>query len=32
VRGVVQDYHQQYLEKGGQVAKKEAKETIRCYG
>lgn len=27
-----EDYHQQYLLKGGQSAKKEAKETIRCYG
>jgi len=27
-----EDYHQQYLQKGGQDAKKEAKETIRCYG
>jgi peptide-methionine (S)-S-oxide reductase len=27
-----EDYHQQYLEKGGQVAKKQAAETIRCYG
>ena len=27
-----EDYHQQYLMKGGQSAKKEAKETIRCYG
>lgn len=25
-------YHQQYLLKGGQSAKKGAKETIRCYG
>ena len=25
-------YHQQYLEKGGQDASKEATETIRCYG
>ena len=24
-------YHQQYLQKGGQSAKKEASETIRCY-
>ena len=27
-----EDYHQQYLLKGGQSAKKNAKETIRCYG
>jgi len=27
-----EDYHQQYLLKGGQNAKKDAKETIRCYG
>lgn len=27
-----EDYHQQYLQKGGQSAKKEASETIRCYG
>ena len=27
-----EDYHQQYLQKGGQSAKKEAGETIRCYG
>ncbi|GMI30243.1 hypothetical protein TrRE_jg78 [Triparma retinervis] len=27
-----EEYHQQYLMKGGQDAKKEAKETIRCYG
>lgn len=25
-------YHQQYLEKGGQDASKEATATIRCYG
>ena len=25
-------YHQQYLMKGGQSAKKDSKETIRCYG
>lgn len=25
-------YHQQYLQKGGQNAKKRAKEEIRCYG
>lgn len=27
-----EEYHQQYLEKGGQVAKKGYEETIRCYG
>ena len=27
-----EDYHQQYLQKGGQSAKKEAPEEIRCYG
>mmetsp|Transcript_2220 Transcript_2220/g.3038 ORF Transcript_2220/g.3038 Transcript_2220/m.3038 type:complete len:350 (-) Transcript_2220:24-1073(-) len=27
-----EDYHQQYLLKGGQSAKKNAEETIRCYG
>mmetsp|Transcript_15962 Transcript_15962/g.18186 ORF Transcript_15962/g.18186 Transcript_15962/m.18186 type:complete len:369 (+) Transcript_15962:98-1204(+) len=27
-----EDHHQQYLLKGGQNAKKNAKETIRCYG
>lgn len=27
-----EDYHQQYLEKGGQSAKKTAVEKIRCYG
>jgi len=27
-----EDYHQQYLEKGGQDASKGAEETIRCYG
>mmetsp|Transcript_70014 Transcript_70014/g.104181 ORF Transcript_70014/g.104181 Transcript_70014/m.104181 type:complete len:406 (-) Transcript_70014:182-1399(-) len=27
-----EDYHQQYLLKGGQSAKKDSKETIRCYG
>ena len=27
-----EDYHQQYLLKGGQSARKGAKETIRCYG
>lgn len=29
---VGEEYHQQYLQKGGQSAKKTAKETIRCYG
>jgi len=27
-----EEYHQQYLQKGGQSARKEAIETIRCYG
>lgn len=27
-----EDYHQQYLLKGGQSARKGCKETIRCYG
>jgi peptide-methionine (S)-S-oxide reductase len=27
-----EDYHQQYLLKGGQSAKKNEEETIRCYG
>lgn len=27
-----EDYHQQYLLKGGQSARKGAKEAIRCYG
>ena len=27
-----EDYHQQYLQKGGQSAKKRAEETIHCYG
>lgn len=27
-----EEYHQQYLQKGGQDAKKLAAETIRCYG
>ncbi|CAM9964962.1 unnamed protein product [Discosporangium mesarthrocarpum] len=27
-----EEYHQQYLQKAGQDAKKESKETIRCYG
>ena len=29
---MAEDYHQQYLLKGGQSAKKNAKEIIRCYG
>lgn len=29
---LAEDYHQQYLEKGGQSADKGATETIRCYG
>ena len=29
---MAEDYHQQYLQKGGQSAKKDALETIRCYG
>ena len=29
---MAEDYHQQYLLKGGQSAKKNAEETIRCYG
>ncbi len=29
---MAEKYHQQYLLKGGQSAKKGAKETIRCYG
>ena len=29
---VAEDYHQQYLQKGGQSAKKQAADTIRCYG
>ena len=29
---IAEDYHQQYLLKGGQSAKKESTETIRCYG
>lgn len=29
---VAEDYHQQYLLKGGQSAKKGASDTIRCYG
>lgn len=27
-----EDYHQRYLEKGGQSAAKDAKESVRCYG
>jgi len=27
-----EDYHQQYLEIGGQSSKKNAEEKIRCYG
>jgi peptide-methionine (S)-S-oxide reductase len=27
-----EEYHQQYLQKGGQSAKKRANERIRCYG
>ncbi len=27
-----EEYHMQYLQKGGQSAKKSASETIRCYG
>ncbi|KAJ1462691.1 peptide methionine sulfoxide reductase MsrA [Pelagophyceae sp. CCMP2097] len=27
-----EDHHQQYLQKGGQSAKKQASEEIRCYG
>ena len=27
-----EDYHMQYLQKGGQDARKQATETIRCYG
>lgn len=27
-----EDYHQQYLEKGGQSAKKRCSDPIRCYG
>ncbi|KAL3791320.1 hypothetical protein HJC23_006049 [Cyclotella cryptica] len=29
---MAEDYHQQYLFKGGQSAKKGSDETIRCYG
>ena len=29
---MAEDYHQQYLLKGGQSAKKGAVDTIRCYG
>merc|ERR1712100_981209 len=27
-----EDYHMQYLQKGGQDARKQATDTIRCYG
>ena len=27
-----ENYHQRYLEKGGQSAAKDAKESVRCYG
>jgi len=27
-----ENYHQRYLEKGGQSAEKECEETVRCYG
>ena len=27
-----EDYHQQYLEKGGQSARKGCSDPIRCYG
>jgi peptide-methionine (S)-S-oxide reductase len=27
-----EDYHQQYLKKGGQSAKKRCSDPIRCYG
>mmetsp|Transcript_37011 Transcript_37011/g.37666 ORF Transcript_37011/g.37666 Transcript_37011/m.37666 type:complete len:345 (-) Transcript_37011:57-1091(-) len=29
---MAEDYHQRYLEKGGQNSKKNATESIRCYG
>jgi peptide-methionine (S)-S-oxide reductase len=29
---MAEDYHQQYLLKGGQPANKNNKQTIRCYG
>lgn len=29
---LAEEYHQQYLEKGGQNAEKDATEPIRCYG
>lgn len=29
---IAEDYHQQYLEKGGQSAAKASTDTIRCYG
>jgi peptide-methionine (S)-S-oxide reductase len=27
-----ENYHQRYLQKGGQSASKDAKEKVRCYG
>lgn len=27
-----EEYHMQYLQKGGQSARKKETETIRCYG
>ena len=27
-----ENYHQRYLEKGGQSAEKNCEETVRCYG
>ena len=27
-----ENYHQRYLQKGGQSAKKNEKEAVRCYG
>ena len=27
-----ENYHQRYLQKGGQDAKKKAKDAVRCYG
>lgn len=29
---MAEDYHQQYLEKGGQSARKSCNDPIRCYG
>lgn len=29
---IAEEYHQQYLLKGGQSAKKGSSESIRCYG